>query len=84
MIYNIYGYRDARTESWNAPIITEEDKEHFQTRAIRSLARADAPTIAIAKDLVLYELGHYDDEKGSFDIYVEPIKLITLADFIKE
>lgn len=80
MIYQVYSYRDQATKAFTKPILELDTPENYVERMSRAFATEAEKYHVRSRDLVLYHLGTYDDQKALFMLNDEPALLLRVDD----
>lgn len=81
MILDVLAFRNKVMGCYTNPIFTQEKLENQEANMFRSLVYGGDSAIAKYKNLALYHLGKFDDEKGKFEL-CEPELLFDCDDLI--
>lgn len=81
MKQNLFCYKDIETNKFNVPFFVpfgvEDTIENLKDGVIKG-------KIEGAKALEVYHLGSYETANGKFDLLAEPVKVLSLADYVRE
>lgn len=83
MMKNIYVYRDKAVGYYTAPIFSEISPDAYKENACRAAVKANDGEIAQIRDMALYRIGTFDDDKGVIT-GIEPEKLCDLEDYVRK
>lgn len=83
MIFGMFSVFDVKAEVFSQPVMSMNTATMMRSCSDLLLDR-NHPYAKHSEDYVLYELGRFDDQSGSFEALVAPKSLCVLRDLISK
>lgn len=79
----IYSYFDIKTREWSDPQVHETEEALFQFLSLVVNTHGSGAVHTHPEDFVVYEVGTFNPETGSFTVYEEKEMVATLSSLKK-